>query len=199
MVIEGIPATEGIVALARAHGVEMPICEGVYRVLFEGQRPVEPSTHCSPGVYLGGMSSRTVSGSGSVCQEYGRSLVAAEICQLVGGKIVSAADVRVGARRQQRADDANVTVLGRIHQRRSPVAIQRVYVCPQGDQRLNRLVVPGGRCKHQSSVAQLILCFDLRTAFHQVADGFYPTLMGGAHQRGQPRDVGLVHVPAGPS
>ena len=39
MVIEGIPATRGIVTLARAAGVDMPICEGVYRILFEGQRP----------------------------------------------------------------------------------------------------------------------------------------------------------------
>lgn len=41
MVIEGIPATRGIAALSRRVGVEMPICEGVYRVLFEGQRPDE--------------------------------------------------------------------------------------------------------------------------------------------------------------
>lgn len=41
MVIEGIPATRGIAALSRQVAVEMPICEGVYRVLFEGQRPDE--------------------------------------------------------------------------------------------------------------------------------------------------------------
>ncbi len=39
MVIEGIPAAQGIRALAQDAGVEMPICEGVYRVIFEGQRP----------------------------------------------------------------------------------------------------------------------------------------------------------------
>lgn len=39
MVIEGIPATKAIMGLARACGVEMPICEGMYRILFEGQRP----------------------------------------------------------------------------------------------------------------------------------------------------------------
>ncbi len=39
MVIEGIPSTRAIVGLARACGVEMPICEGVHRILFEGQRP----------------------------------------------------------------------------------------------------------------------------------------------------------------
>jgi glycerol-3-phosphate dehydrogenase (NAD(P)+) len=41
MVIEGIPSARAMVALARARGVEMPICEGVYRILFEGQRPDE--------------------------------------------------------------------------------------------------------------------------------------------------------------
>ncbi len=41
MVIEGIPSARAMVALARQHGVEMPICEGVYRILFEGQRPDE--------------------------------------------------------------------------------------------------------------------------------------------------------------
>ncbi len=39
MVIEGIPSAQGIRALARDAGVEMPICEGVHRVIFEGQRP----------------------------------------------------------------------------------------------------------------------------------------------------------------
>jgi glycerol-3-phosphate dehydrogenase (NAD(P)+) len=39
MVIEGIPSAKAIVGLARACGVEMPICEGVHRILFEGQRP----------------------------------------------------------------------------------------------------------------------------------------------------------------
>jgi glycerol-3-phosphate dehydrogenase (NAD(P)+) len=41
MVIEGIPSARAMVALARDRGVEMPICEGVYRILFEGQRPDE--------------------------------------------------------------------------------------------------------------------------------------------------------------
>jgi glycerol-3-phosphate dehydrogenase (NAD(P)+) len=41
MVIEGIPSARAMVALARERGVEMPICEGVYRILFEGQRPDE--------------------------------------------------------------------------------------------------------------------------------------------------------------
>jgi len=39
MVVEGVPASQGVVALARKAGVEMPICEGVHRVLFEGQGP----------------------------------------------------------------------------------------------------------------------------------------------------------------
>ncbi len=41
MVIEGIPSARAMVALAARQGVEMPICEGVYRILFEGQRPDE--------------------------------------------------------------------------------------------------------------------------------------------------------------
>ena len=39
MVVEGIPAARAIVGLAREAGVEMPICEGVHRILFEGQHP----------------------------------------------------------------------------------------------------------------------------------------------------------------
>ena len=39
MVVEGVPTTRGVVALARAAGVEMPISEAVYRVLYEGQPP----------------------------------------------------------------------------------------------------------------------------------------------------------------
>ncbi|MEA2639344.1 MAG: glycerol-3-phosphate dehydrogenase [Chloroflexota bacterium] len=39
MAIEGIPAARGIMAIARECGIEMPICEGVYRILFENQRP----------------------------------------------------------------------------------------------------------------------------------------------------------------
>jgi len=41
MAIEGIPAAMGVVAVARSHGVEMPIAEGVHRVLFEGQHPAD--------------------------------------------------------------------------------------------------------------------------------------------------------------
>ncbi|MBM2810899.1 MAG: Glycerol-3-phosphate dehydrogenase [Chloroflexi bacterium] len=41
MVIEGIPSTRAIVELAQEVGVEMPICESVYRVLFDGQLPDE--------------------------------------------------------------------------------------------------------------------------------------------------------------
>ncbi len=37
MVVEGVPAARGVVALARRAGVELPICEAVYRVLYEGQ------------------------------------------------------------------------------------------------------------------------------------------------------------------
>ena len=39
MVVEGVPATRGVVALARAAGVELPICEAVHRVLYENQPP----------------------------------------------------------------------------------------------------------------------------------------------------------------
>jgi glycerol-3-phosphate dehydrogenase (NAD(P)+) len=39
MVVEGVPATRGVVALARARGVELPICEAVHRVLYEDQAP----------------------------------------------------------------------------------------------------------------------------------------------------------------
>ena len=39
MVVEGVPTTRGVVALARAAGVELPICEAVHRVLYEGQPP----------------------------------------------------------------------------------------------------------------------------------------------------------------
>jgi glycerol-3-phosphate dehydrogenase (NAD(P)+) len=44
MVIEGVPSAQGIHALAEAAGVEMPICEGVYRVIFEGLRPDDALT-----------------------------------------------------------------------------------------------------------------------------------------------------------
>jgi glycerol-3-phosphate dehydrogenase (NAD(P)+) len=39
MVVEGIPAARGIVALARAAGVEMPICEAVCQVIYARQDP----------------------------------------------------------------------------------------------------------------------------------------------------------------
>ena len=41
MVIEGIPAARGVSQIARSVGVDMPICESVCRVLFEGQAPRE--------------------------------------------------------------------------------------------------------------------------------------------------------------
>ena len=41
MVVEGMTAAKGVVAVARRVGVEMPICEAVARVLFEGQPPQE--------------------------------------------------------------------------------------------------------------------------------------------------------------
>lgn len=41
MVIEGIGSARAVVGLAEQAGVEMPICEGVCRVLFEGQSPHE--------------------------------------------------------------------------------------------------------------------------------------------------------------
>jgi glycerol-3-phosphate dehydrogenase (NAD(P)+) len=39
MVVEGVPATRGVIALARAASVDLPICEAVQRVLYEGQPP----------------------------------------------------------------------------------------------------------------------------------------------------------------
>jgi glycerol-3-phosphate dehydrogenase (NAD(P)+) len=39
MVVEGVPATQGIMALARAAGVELPICHAVHKVLYEDQQP----------------------------------------------------------------------------------------------------------------------------------------------------------------
>ena len=39
MVAEGVRTTASVHALARRHGVEMPITEAVHAVLFEGQRP----------------------------------------------------------------------------------------------------------------------------------------------------------------
>ncbi len=37
MVVEGVPAARGVVTIARQAGVELPICEAVYRVLYEGE------------------------------------------------------------------------------------------------------------------------------------------------------------------
>lgn len=39
MTVEGVPATEAAYRLAQKHGVEMPITEASYRVLFEGANP----------------------------------------------------------------------------------------------------------------------------------------------------------------
>ena len=40
-VAEGVPTTAAARMLARRHAVQMPIVEGMYRVLFEGQAPME--------------------------------------------------------------------------------------------------------------------------------------------------------------
>lgn len=40
-VAEGVPTTEAVVRLARRLGVEMPICEQVYQIIFEGASPVD--------------------------------------------------------------------------------------------------------------------------------------------------------------
>lgn len=40
-VAEGVPTTEAVIRLAARLGVEMPICEQVHRVLFEGVSPAE--------------------------------------------------------------------------------------------------------------------------------------------------------------
>jgi glycerol-3-phosphate dehydrogenase (NAD(P)+) len=39
MVAEGVRTTASIVALARSLGIEMPICEAVHAILFEGKKP----------------------------------------------------------------------------------------------------------------------------------------------------------------
>lgn len=39
MVVEGVWTTRSVRALARRHGIEMPITEAVYRILFEGLEP----------------------------------------------------------------------------------------------------------------------------------------------------------------
>ena len=38
-VVEGVPTCESVVALARAKGIDMPICESLHGVLFEGRDP----------------------------------------------------------------------------------------------------------------------------------------------------------------
>lgn len=40
-VVEGVPTTKSVVALAKKHDVEMPITQAVYRVLFESLDPIE--------------------------------------------------------------------------------------------------------------------------------------------------------------
>jgi glycerol-3-phosphate dehydrogenase (NAD(P)+) len=40
-VAEGVNTCRSVVALAERHGVEMPICRAVHRVLFESQDPRE--------------------------------------------------------------------------------------------------------------------------------------------------------------
>ncbi len=39
MVAEGVRTTQSVHELARRHGIEMPITEAVYRILFEGKKP----------------------------------------------------------------------------------------------------------------------------------------------------------------
>lgn len=41
MVAEGVRTTKSIVALARKHGIEMPITEAVHAILFEDKKPLE--------------------------------------------------------------------------------------------------------------------------------------------------------------
>jgi glycerol-3-phosphate dehydrogenase (NAD(P)+) len=45
MVAEGVATTRAVVALARRHGLEMPIAEKVYDVLFGGTAPKDAVTH----------------------------------------------------------------------------------------------------------------------------------------------------------
>jgi glycerol-3-phosphate dehydrogenase (NAD(P)+) len=40
-VVEGVPTTKAVVALAKKHHVDMPITQAVHRVLFEGLDPLE--------------------------------------------------------------------------------------------------------------------------------------------------------------
>jgi len=43
-VAEGVPTTRSVVALAKRFGVEMPITESVYSVLFEGKEVISALT-----------------------------------------------------------------------------------------------------------------------------------------------------------
>lgn len=43
-VIEGVPTTRAVIELARAHGVEMPITQAVYDVVFAGKAPIAAIT-----------------------------------------------------------------------------------------------------------------------------------------------------------
>ena len=40
-IVEGVPTTKAVVALAKKYRVEMPICEQIHRVLFEGLDPLD--------------------------------------------------------------------------------------------------------------------------------------------------------------
>ncbi|MEM9296666.1 MAG: NAD(P)H-dependent glycerol-3-phosphate dehydrogenase, partial [Planctomycetota bacterium] len=40
-VVEGVPTTEAVAALAKKYRVEMPICTAIHRVLFEGLDPLD--------------------------------------------------------------------------------------------------------------------------------------------------------------
>ncbi|WP_412067309.1 NAD(P)H-dependent glycerol-3-phosphate dehydrogenase [Rubrivirga sp. IMCC43871] len=45
MVVEGVRTTQSVKALAERHGVEMPITDAVYAILFEGLAPVDAVGH----------------------------------------------------------------------------------------------------------------------------------------------------------
>ncbi len=40
-IVEGVPTTQSVVALAAKYRVEMPITQAVYEVLFKGLDPIE--------------------------------------------------------------------------------------------------------------------------------------------------------------
>ncbi len=40
MVAEGVKTTRSVYHLSRARGVEMPICEEIYKILYEGKSPL---------------------------------------------------------------------------------------------------------------------------------------------------------------